>query len=139
METKACEESIQIPTTQGGRIRWEKTACKSPAQPGRKHCLLHGDDAGEKTMTNQEIDQFVLEHLQTQKELFPHDTMTSMAIANALLHFHRDRLPKTGLKHWKAPNPLHNASELANRSCQRLRKAGKITFDGKRKWEATGK
>lgn len=87
-----------------------------------------------KALTIKEIDNWILKHIQHQKKEFPKETITNLGIGYALIHEFREKLPRTDENHlYKLPQ-LHNAQELANRSCQRLRKAGKISYNLKKKW-----
>jgi len=87
--------------------------------------------------TNREIDDWVETHIQTSKAEFPQDRIANLEIGFALLRAFKKELPRTDENAWEQVSDLHNAQELANRSCQRLRKEGKVTYDSKKKWTLT--
>jgi hypothetical protein len=136
---KICQSTIQVPQSQGGKVIWKDGPCEGTARPGSKHCLFHQVQAEQSAFpaTNEEIDAYVLRYVQDQKKQEPKERIPLNGITFALqCHFH-NRLPQTGKKHLHLPKEWANATVVANRACQRLRKAGKLTFHPTRKWEPT--
>jgi hypothetical protein len=86
--------------------------------------------------TNQEIDGFTLRTIQ---EKHGEGKTTNLILGLALLRQFKHKLPRTDDNHWGKTSDIHNAQEIANRACQRLRKTGKASYHPKRKWEATQK
>jgi hypothetical protein len=84
-------------------------------------------------MTNQEIDEWVLTRIQTEQREFPEDRITNLGLGLALLYFLGDKLPPSKKGGAHPQNALQNAQELANQSCQRLRKKGLLTYSSKEK------
>lgn len=78
-------------------------------------------------VTNAEIDEAIIVELSHGKPL------KSIEIGGRLRRrFSDERLPSAGGS--SGLSPIWKAQELGNRSCQRLRKAGRAIFDSKLGW-----
>jgi hypothetical protein len=75
--------------------------------------------------TNDEIDQAILAVFAQGK------TATNLVLGIRLLNSFGENLPRTNKNHYWKQSDLRNAQELANRACQRLRKAGKLVYGDK--------
>lgn len=88
----------------------------------------------EMQMTNDEIDRVVFDFIQDRKRFSPHGKISNLGLGCFLLGRNQGCLPQAGKKRWVTQSKLHNAQEIANRSCQRLRKRGLVEYGGKTGW-----